>query len=276
MNIVKKCSTNHTYNRKNNKIEFICIHYTAGVSSKPGKAVGTAEYFATSDTNASADFIVDDATIVQYNPDPLLYACWAVGGTKYKNTLGGKYYGQCKNMNSISIEINSNNRTGKITTPNDPNYYFTNAAVANAVELTKYLMKTYNVPADHVIRHYDVTGKVCPGIIGWNEASGDVTMWNDFKARISANTQVPAKDATAPKEQEGNKEFKVRVKIKNLNMRRKPGMKGPIFAQTGLGVFTIVEVCKIGEKEEWGLLKSYQRNRDGWIYLSDPRYTERL
>lgn len=84
----------------------------------------------------------------------------------------------------ISIEICSNNKTGKITTPNDPNYYFTDAAVKNAVELTKLLMKMYNIDEDHVIRHYDVNGKPCPGIIGWNAESGDETKWNAFKKAL--------------------------------------------------------------------------------------------
>ena len=29
-------------------------------------------------------------------------------------------------------------------------------------------MKKYNIPLDRVIRHYDVSGKTCPGIIGYN------------------------------------------------------------------------------------------------------------
>ena len=30
-------------------------------------------------------------------------------------------------------------------------------------------MKKYNISVDNVIRHYDVSGKHCPGIIGWND-----------------------------------------------------------------------------------------------------------
>ena len=33
---------------------------------------------------------------------------------------------------------------------------------ANAIELVKYLMNKYNIPASNVIRHCDVTGKNCP------------------------------------------------------------------------------------------------------------------
>ena len=51
-------------------------------------------------------------------------------------------------------------------------------------------MQTYNIPADRVIRHYDVSGKLCPGIIGWNEDSKDISQWKEFKAKLSntANT----------------------------------------------------------------------------------------
>ena len=45
-------------------------------------------------------------------------------------------------------------------------------------------MKTYNIDANHVIRHYDVTGKYCPGIIGWNSASGDESEWLAFKSKL--------------------------------------------------------------------------------------------
>lgn len=269
MDIVKKCSTVHTYNRKNTKIEYICIHYTAGVSSKAGRAVGTAQYFATTTNQASADFIVDDGTIVQYNPDPLKYACWAVGGTKYKYTKGGAFYGLCKNMNSISIEIVSNNRTGKMTQANDPNYYFTDAELENAVKLTKYLMQTYGIDADHVIRHYDVTGKICPGIIGWNEASGDISRWLAFKSRLTEAEQVQT--PTVKDDPKPIKAFLVKVLIPDLNIRRKPNMDGKVIGQTGKGTFTIVE-----ERGEWGLLKSYASKKDGWIYLGNPKYTKRV
>lgn len=64
--------------------------------------------------------------------------------------------------------MTSNNRTGKITYPNDSNYYFTTKTLNNAIRLNLYLMQKYNIPIDRVIRHYDVNGKECPGVIGWN------------------------------------------------------------------------------------------------------------
>lgn len=51
-------------------------------------------------------------------------------------------------------------------------------------------MAQYNIPADHVIRHYDVTGKLCPrpwccaDMNVYYKTSGDA-QWEEFKKRIS-------------------------------------------------------------------------------------------
>ena len=37
--------------------------------------------------------------------------------------------------------------------------------------LTRYLMNKYGVPASHVIRHYDVTGKICPNPYVYNTSA---------------------------------------------------------------------------------------------------------
>lgn len=34
--------------------------------------------------------------------------------------------------------------------------------IANAADLAAMLCEKYNIPVDHIIRHYDVTGKLCP------------------------------------------------------------------------------------------------------------------
>lgn len=188
VNIIKKTSTHNTTEAKGRKIKYIVIHYTAGVSSRSGSAANTAKYFATTDRDASADFVVDDATMVQYNPDIKNRYCWAVGGAKY-NTKGGRLYDVAKNTNCISIEICSTNSTGKMQSANSPTYSFTGAALKNALELTKYLMAEYGVDADHVIRHYDVNGKLCPGIIGWNAESGSESKWAAFKAQLTGGAK---------------------------------------------------------------------------------------
>ncbi|MDY2847449.1 MAG: N-acetylmuramoyl-L-alanine amidase [Oscillospiraceae bacterium] len=184
MTITNRFSTVHTTSKSNRSIDYIVIHYTAGVTSKSGSAVNTADYFRTTSTQVSADFTVDDTAVVQYNGDIRNRYSWHCGGSKY-NTKGGSLYGICKNSNSIGIEICCNNSTGKMQAANDKSYSFTDAAVANAAELVRQLMAEYDIPAERVIRHYDVTGKPCPGIIGWNADSGSEAKWTAFKQAIS-------------------------------------------------------------------------------------------
>ena len=64
INIIKKTSYNNISSATNRPLKYIVIHYTAGVHSRPGAAANTANYFATTNVEASADFIVDDANIV--------------------------------------------------------------------------------------------------------------------------------------------------------------------------------------------------------------------
>ena len=183
MKVIKQTGTANTTYSPGRQIKYLAIHYTAGVSCKSGSAASCASWFGNPNAGGSADYIVDEGGLVQYNPDPKNRYCWAVGGSKY-NTQGGRLYGIAKNANCVSLEICSGNKVGKITYPNDPNYYFTTAVEAKAIEATKYLMELYGIDADHVIRHYDVNGKCCPGVIGWNKDSGSEDKWNAFHEAI--------------------------------------------------------------------------------------------
>ena len=58
------------------------------------------------------------------------------------------------------------------------------------------LMRKYGIPKERVVRHYDITGKLCPGIVGWNDGrlyspSGIATskrnnssIWFAFKEKL--------------------------------------------------------------------------------------------
>ena len=247
INIVKKTSTHNTTSRPNRNLKYIVIHYTAGLHSRPGAAANTAQYFATTTVQASADFIVDDATIVQYNPDIRNRNTWHCGGGR-QSSQGGSVYGVCTNSNSIGIEVCSSNYTGKVTNANDKNWYYTDAVIEQTILLTKYLMETYNIDADHVVRHYDVTGKWCPGIIGWNSASGDESKWLAFKARLGG--------AEAPKPTAVN--YKGKVTASSLNCRSGNSTSYPIVTTYAQG--TVVTISK--EQSGWGY------TGDGWVSLN--------
>ena len=216
MNIIECTNTANTTELKNRKIKYIVIHYTAGITSRPGTAKSNARYFAKETTKASADFIVDDENIVQYNPDIKNRYCWHCGGSKYK-TKGGSLYKVCTSANSIGIEMCSTNSAKKVTNPNDANWYFTDAVIDNCVELTKKLMKEYDIKPDHVIRHYDINGKLCPGIIGWNEDTNDISKWQDFIVRVSP---VPEETVT-----EELKEEIIEVKVPEVREDPKAEIK---------------------------------------------------
>ena len=261
INIIKQTGTHGLYSTGRGKDKYLVYHYTAGVTSKKGSARATASWFANPKAGGTADFIVDDEEIVQYNPDPEKYSCWAVGGSAYGNK-GGKLHGVATNHNCISIEICSTNKTGRVTNPNDDNWYFTDAALANAAKLGRYLMEVYGIPASRVIRHYDVTGKLCPGIKGWNLENGsDDKKWQTFKAQLSAeaedNTPEPA-PAPAPSGAT-TVNYAYKVTVSDLNIRKGPGTNYDSAGYTGKGVFTIV-----AEKGGWGKLKSGA----GWISLN--------
>lgn len=162
INIIKMPLGVHISKAPNREIKYLAIHFTAGSSSKAGSAKSVKHVFES--RKASADFAVDDQDIVQFNPDLKNYYCWAVGD-------GNGKYG-VTNKNSISIEICSSLKKGtSAAVPNHSGWYFTDAALENAVKLSKYLMKKYNIPIERVIRHYDASRKSCPGLVGWNDGT---------------------------------------------------------------------------------------------------------
>ena len=226
IDIVKCSAFANTTAKSNRYIDYIVIHYTAGSTSREGAAKNNAVMFADPSRGASADFIVDDSTIVQYNPDIKNRYCWHCGDNKNPYSMGGKFYGKCTNANSIGIEICCTNPNWKDTEPaNTKVWSFTDSVINKAVELTKYLMQTYNIPAERVIRHYDVSGKLCPGIIGWNEDSGNTTEWKHFKERIDGST-AKTDDKTDTKKQI----YRVR--------------KTATDAKTQIGAFTVLDNAK--------------------------------
>lgn len=68
------------------------------------------------------------------------------------------------------------------------------------------------------------------------------------------------------------KSYLVKVEVSDLNIRKGPGTDcAKTGKYTGKGVFTIVEEADGKGASRWGLLKSYQKNQDGWISLDYAR-----
>ena len=172
------------------RIKYIVIHYFGALAS----AKDTCSYFKSAYRGASAHYFVDGgSTIYQCVEDKNV--SWHCGGGS-----SGKFFGKCTNYNSIGIEVRPYKLSTKTMRAEDTDWYFDDATMENLVALTKDLMKKYDVPAERVIRHYDVTEKWCPApFLGsatnqYYKKSG-AAMWKAFQARLTgaeAETPEPA------------------------------------------------------------------------------------
>lgn len=167
-------SSNYGSTRSENSINYIVIHYTGNDGDT---AANNCAYFQGKNRHASAHYFVDGGAYV-YNSVPVKYVAWSVGGFYSRSNGAGAYYQKCTNANSISIEMCNCVKS----VPDD--------VFDQTVELTKYLMTKYDIPADCVIRHWDVNGKSCPARWTGKNNSG----WEKFKkAIIEEGTKVAEK-----------------------------------------------------------------------------------
>ena len=152
--------SNYTKGRKQN-IKYIVVHYTANDGDT---ARNNGKYFSQPNRNASAHYFVDENEIIQSVKDT--NTAWHCGAKSYKHP-------KCRNDNSVGIEMCSEK--------DDKGQYYINQATQNrTIRLIKVLMGKYNIPIENVLRHYDVTGKICPEPFVRNQVQ-----WLDFKKRLS-------------------------------------------------------------------------------------------
>ena len=166
-------SSNYYSGRGGNSIKYIVMHYTANDGDTDE---GNAHYFQGAGRRASAHYFVDEDSVTQSVRDR--DAAWHCGGA-----LESSHHplrGICMNRNSLGVEMCSDIVGGK--------YTITPQTVDRAVELVKYLMAKYGIDVDHVVRHYDVTGKLCPE--PWVR---DESLWRKFKARLTAPVEPEPK-----------------------------------------------------------------------------------
>lgn len=150
--------------RPYSSIKYLVIHDT-GNSSQGADAMAHFRYLQNATRPGSAHYYLDDENIIQTIGDSL--TAWSIGDTWARNNNPNRIKGAF-NHNSISIELCINQGIDTLK------------AYKNLVELTKNLMKKFNIPADKVIRHFDATGKTCPGswkIRNWEK-------WWQFKEDI--------------------------------------------------------------------------------------------
>ena len=172
MRAINKLLTPYNFTDKNStgRIKYIVIHYVGAL----GGAQDNCKYYAGRYVGASAHYFVGFSGEIWQSVEDEDIA-WHCGASSYKHA-------ECRNSNSIGIELCVRKKNTKNLGATDKDWYFEDATVEAAAELTRYLMKKYGVPASHVIRHYDVTGKICPNPYVYNTSAHT---WDEFKKKIS-------------------------------------------------------------------------------------------
>ena len=173
---INKLLTPYNLNRlgDTSRIKYIVIHYVGAT----GGAEANCRYYASKYIGASAHYYVGFGGEIWQSVEDGDIA-WHCGAKAYRHP-------ECRNSNSIGIELCVRNKGSQAAESRD--WYFEEATVTAVTMLTMELMEKYGVPADRVIRHYDVTGKICPNPYVYNHTAHT---WEAFKAALTA---------TAPKE----------------------------------------------------------------------------
>ncbi len=166
--IINKRLTPFNYNTGTvDRIKYIVIHYVGAL----GGAEANCKYYASQYIGASAHYYVGfNGEVWQSVEDKDI--AWHCGAKAYMHP-------ECRNGNSLGIELCVRNNGSLADTSRD--WYFEDATIREGIELTKTLMEKYDVPADRVIRHYDVTGKICPNPYVYNHTRHT---WDAFKAAL--------------------------------------------------------------------------------------------
>ena len=89
-----------------------------------------------------------------------------------------------RNKDTISIEVCHPDVTGE----------FTDESYQSLIKLVNWLRATFNLSTDHVIRHYEVTGKECPMYYVKNPEK-----WDQFKADLKTAEEGKEVTSTYPK-----------------------------------------------------------------------------
>ncbi|EPB8153691.1 SH3 domain-containing protein [Clostridium perfringens] len=190
--------------------QLIDINYSQGITINPkyivihdtdnrqagANAMANRNYFANHpNAKASVHYIIDEGNIIQALEDT--WKGWHVGDGNNPNI---------NNSTTIAIElcVNKGNDFDK--------------TLENGIELTKYLMNKYNIPAENVVMHRDASGKTCSRMMIEDRPS----LWPYFKDRISGGDGSLEDDGLKPKMQ---------GKVTNasvLNVRESPSTSGRI------------------------------------------------
>ena len=172
--------------RGSNKIEFIVVHYL-GVPNADNPYLYGGGY--------GGHYNIQRDGSVYKAADPKTAVVWHCGGG-LQGSGGHTFHGICTNYNSIGIEcgVCYSDTSVKEASGDSDQWYFTTETQESLVWLVAKLMKEYGIGIDHVIRHYDVTGKICPNPYVKNNKTRTSWTWDEFLARVKQQAGEPSSD----------------------------------------------------------------------------------
>lgn len=237
----KNISPNRT-NSRNHIIDTITIHCIVGQwTAKQG-----CDYFASTTRKASCNYVV--------GKDGSIGLCVEEKDRSWCSSNAAN------DNRAVTIEVASDTKHP---------YAVTNKALNALIELVADICKRNDIKelkwstnkTDRVYHrngcnmtvHRDFANKACPGKYLYDKHPDIAEQVNK-----KLNAFIP---------------YKVKVTAKGLNIREGAGVKyDKVGTITDQGIYTIVEEAVNGSTK-WGLLKSYEKNRNGWISLS---YTNKI
>ena len=152
-------------------VRYIVMHYTA---NNGDTAKNNCDYYhRVGGLQASVHYFCDEHGAMQSVRE--CDTAWHCGARAY-------WHPECRNGNSIGIEMCSRKRA-------DGSYYILPETVANAATLAREIMQRYGIDTDHVLRHYDVTGKRCP--MPWVD---DPAQWVAFKEMLTPQNSTTVEE----------------------------------------------------------------------------------
>lgn len=135
-------------------IKDIVIHYVGNPNTT---AQNNRNYFNKWDTTVSSHFVVGlDGEVIQCVP---IYERSAASNERNKDT--------------ISIEVCHPDESGK----------YNDATYESVIKLTAWLLNEFSLDESDIIRHYDITGKICPKYYVENEDEW-LTLKEDVKEKL--------------------------------------------------------------------------------------------
>ena len=176
IDITKACLSEVPKSRGSNRIQFIVIHYL-GVPNADNPYLYGGGY--------GGHYNIKRDGSVYIAADPKTAIVWHCGGG-LQGSGGHSYYQICTNSNSIGIECGvCYTENVKEASGDSGKWYFTKETQESLIWLVSKLMDEYGIPMDHVIRHYDVTGKICPNPYVKNNNLRTSWTWSQFKSYLA-------------------------------------------------------------------------------------------